>query len=250
MLANKTALCPELHVPHGVLRRETRQGLQFQFTLLIRSGLRGGESLDDARVWLLVCVYLGEFRALRVHARGGGFELLESDVEGVDARAVGAGGGIEEEAAVGECGLAVGTGLEKREEVAHEDEVVGMDGLEVGGAVLGVLHPVRKAVHGDEDWGARRTRAGEFSPQGLEDGPGNGLVLDTEAGELCQSHAGLDQRLQSRVFLGDFQAGQDLLIGLERALQQLRSGLILDVEAGVGVAKRRVTSMRVDQFLG
>lgn len=127
--------------------------------------------------------------------------MLEGDVEGVDARAVGAGGGVEEEAAVGEGGLAVGAGFEQREEVAHEDEVVGVDGLEVGGAVLGVLHPVREAVHGDEDGGTRRTRAGEFGPQGLEDGPGNGLVLDTEAGELCQSHAGLDERLQGRVFL-------------------------------------------------
>lgn len=134
--------------------------------------------------------------------------------------------------------------------MAHEDEIMGVDGLEVGGAVLGVLHPVRETVHSDEDRRTRRTSAGEFGPQSLEDRPGNGLVLDTEAGELCQSHAGLDERLQGRVFLGDLQAGQDLLIGLECALQQLRSGLVLDVEAGVGVIKRRVTSMRVNQFLG
>lgn len=143
---------------------------------------------------------------LRVHARGDGFELLEGDVEGVDGRAVGGRGGVEEETAVGEGGLAVVAGLEQREEVSHEDEVVSVDGLEVGAAVLGVLHPVRQAVHGNEDGRTRGTRGGELGPQGLEDGPGNGGVLDTESGELCQGHTGPDGRLQGRVFQGDLQA--------------------------------------------
>lgn len=172
------------------------------------------------------------------HVGGVGFELFEGDVEFVDGGAVGGGGGVEEETTVGESGLA-GTGFQQGEEVSHKDEVVGVDGLELGAAVFRVLHPVRQTIHGDQDGrttlevaleAGRRASSSKLGPQGLEDGPRGGWILNTNFGKLLQGHTRLGN-WQGRVLPRDLQFGQDLLVRSDCTRQQGSSSFILDVKS-------------------
>lgn len=263
VLTEETAAGEVFHEALGLVASEAADGLDLERAVLGGGGLgRSGvvEDGEDALVCVEVGVGLREFRRGGLDAGLAGSELLESDFEAVDGGAVGAGGGVEDDTAVGEGGLAgLGAGLQEGEEVLDEDEVVGVDGFAVDVVVLGLLHPVGQVVQGHEHGrtglealleAGGRGRGGELGPQGLEDAPCDSGVLDTGLGESLEGHAGLDGRLQGGMGLGDGQLGQNLLVCGDDARQESGGGIVLDVDVRVLIGEGCVGGVGNDEILG
>lgn len=229
------------------------KGLELQHLLLGDRGLGGVQGINHTLVSMAVGIGMGELGRRRVHTGMTGLDLFQGNIEAVDVGDVGGRSGIQEQAAVGESRL-FGTRLQEREEMAHEHEIVGMDGLELRGAVLSGFHPVTQAIQGHKhrrtglevllQSGSRRSR-GELGPQSLEDIPGIGEVLNTQAREFYERHARL-HRLDTRVVLGHLEALEDLFVGGDRARQEGGSCCVLDIQVGRLIGEWRVASVRND----
>jgi hypothetical protein len=95
-----------------------------------------------------------------------------------------------------------------------------------------------------------RSRGGgsEFGPKSLEDCPGSGRICETKLGEVLEGRARRD--LQSRVLLGNLEAGQELFVGLDSASQQGGGRTRLDVLNGVGSFNCGIGCITTDEVAG
>lgn len=225
---------------------QTAQGVQLQRSFLRIRRLGRREDVENTRVGFHIRVGLRVLGGGRIDALLPGLELREADLEAVHGRAVGAGCRVQEQAAVGQRGTCP-SGLEERDEVPYEHEIKGVDRFEIRAAVVGVFHPVCEAVHGDQDrWPA--LDRGEFLPQGLENRPGDGRILDAQSGQLLKIHAGLHG--QALVLQRNLKVLQHRFVGKSCAQQQCGCGLVLNIQRRVCIRQRRILGVGNDEILG
>ena len=88
-----------------------------------------------------------------------------------------------------------GTG-EVLREPTYEGEIVSVDELEGGGAVLGLFHGEAKTIQGHKDRRARMLLCrgcGEFSPEKLENWPGYFRILGAQVRQAGEGDVGLER---------------------------------------------------------
>lgn len=175
-----------------------------------------GEQADAAEGVEDALVVLGEEGVARGDGqpglRGGG--LRQRLLHGRDCQRVALGADAQDARAVGEGGLAA----ERVGEQPHQGEVVAVDALEGGRAVVADAHDVGQAVEGEED--GRAPRQQQFLPEGLEHGPGE-LGLLGGVGEGGERHAAVHGDGEVHVVQLDFVLRQNRLVGFVDGLEEL-----------------------------